>query len=269
MTTIAVPTPSDMMQNRMLSGTERQTIRLALTRYCDDLEKKAKQLSDLGLHTDEITDKIRMIKGRDTQPGLIGVFTEQLSLGDEAQIRIDDVARALKAASEAVVHQLYDLPDFPGRPEDTSAMVRFVQTWRDAEREEALMYALGANSLQEGEVNTTPMPDRVRQALARAREWAMSDEECEHWLARGPWSVGYEAKVSEGVGLWFAVREDAHGTVLETDPDRFDTEHAAELCAARLNQHAYLTTADQTEDDRSGNDGAEDEDRDDDDRTEG
>lgn len=226
--------------NRPLTAQERRVIRAGLKLYAARMEQRAKQLAE-----DECPNGIQsaivlQIRGNDHQQGLLGVFTEQMSIEDQAQLTLDDARRALEASASACANAMIDMPDFPPTGEYVDELKRFVRTWSEEQREVATKYALAAAELKENEVMTEPMPERVRQALARAREWTMTDADREHWLHRGPWEVAWENDIAEGVLLYFAQRTEGDAKI--ADADRFDTERGAEACAARLNQHWYLTS---------------------------
>lgn len=243
----------DQIPNRPLTSLERRIVRSALKHHADRIEKLAKNLADNECSNDAQLDMVHQIRGDDHSSGLMGVFTEQLSIVDQAQLSFEDTRRALEGASRAVAKALVDMPDFPPGPAPyITELERFIRTWSDEQRRVALQYAIAAGELKEGEVMTEPMPERVRQALSRAREWTLSDDDREHWLARGPYDVTWENDIGTGGLLFYARRTDVTGEGAERqetfvpDLDRFATEGEARSCAARLNREWYLTMQGET-----------------------
>lgn len=215
----------------------------SLKGFAKKLEARAKQLADDDVSNDNLLEMVMAIRGSDHESGLVGVFTEQMSLGDQAQITFDDVKRQLEATSSAVANALVDFPDFPPGPAPyIDELKRFIRTWSDEQRGVALRYAIAAAELREGETMTEPMPERVRQACARAHEWSMSEDEREHWLARGPFEPMWENDAAAaGVVLWYAQRESGDQKIPDPSGDRFATEKEAAKCCARLNRAWFLT----------------------------
>ena len=182
-----------------------------------------------------------------------------MSIGDEAQLKLDDERRAQDAEALACRDILLKLDDMPPG-EIADQLLAYVKTWSGEQRQAAIEYATTVNALPEGETFTGEVPRNVRMAIDRALEWTMPEDEIRHWLAKGPYRASWwtddsgktwwyaqmppktiqdpEAKTDEAI----AKQEQPNTSLTDAVVEHglFETEVEAQRCAARLNRLASL-----------------------------
>lgn len=243
-----------------LARVERAIMRNALNYYEGTLVKLIKKNRELGLPVDDLNKTIAIIKGGDgLGTGMYQRLTEQMTIADEAQLRLDDEQRAQQAEAVACRDILLKLDDMPVGKFDEQ-LLNYVRSWPSDARQAAIDYATTVNALPEGEKYTGEVPKWVRMAIDRAIEWTMSDEDVAKWHAHGPFRASWWEDGAKKT-WWYAalppatIQDESQKTdeaiAKQETPDPsladavaehglFETEPEAQRCAARLNRMRQL-----------------------------
>lgn len=257
----ATPLFADQMAVK-LARVERAIVRDALNYYVATVQKRIKNLRELGLPVDDMNQRIAIINGGNgLGTGIYNKLTEQMSIGDQAQLQLaqlqlEDARRAQEAEAVACRDILLKLDAMPAMPQGAidEQLLNYVLSWSTEARQVAIEYATTVNALPEGEKFSGEVPRHVRFAIDRAIEWTMSADELRHWLAAGPYRASWWEDGDKKV-WWYATvppktEQDPAAEPAPTPPapsasdvadhGLFETEAEAQRCAARLNQIASL-----------------------------
>jgi len=252
----ATPLFADQMAVK-LARVERAIMRDALNYYVSTVQKRIKNLRELGLPVDDMHQRIAIINGGNgLGTGIYNKLTEQMSIGDQAQLQLDDERRAQEAEAVACRDILLKLDAMPAHPKGQldEPLLKYVRSWSTEARQLAIEYATTVNALPEGETYSGEVPSHVRFAIDRAIEWTMTNEEIQHWLAAGPyraswwedgdkkiwWYATVPPKTVQDPGAVPAATPPAPSASDVADHGLFETEAEAQRCAARLNQMISL-----------------------------
>ena len=227
--TVGRPLFADM-RSISLSQIERAIMRDAFTFYIAALHKREKSNREMGLPVDAIKQRIAIINGGDgLGVGIYSKLTEQMTIGEQAQLVLEDERRSQEAEAVACRDVVMKLDEMPaGRYEEQ--LLTLVRSWSSEKRAEAIEYATTVNALPEGETFTGAVPPHIRTAVDRATEWTMTNEEIERWVAAGPWRIAWFEDSSKKT-FWYAMLQDR-------EEGLFETEGEARRCVARLNRLA-------------------------------
>lgn len=222
-----------------LNKVEREITRRALNEYVETLTKLSKKMRAAGLPNIDIQQRIAVINGGDgLGQGIYQRLSEQMSIVDEAQLKIQDEERANEAEAVACFEALIGLTEMPAG-DIREPLLALVRTWPSNKRTEAIEYCVNVGALAEGDKYQGEIPSQVRIAIDRAIEWTLTAEDIDRFVTMGPWRPAWLEDDAKKV-FHYAERPVAEGEPERGDHGLFETEAEARRCVARLNQMASL-----------------------------